>query len=181
MIVNKTYNNIINTLKNAGDVHANITTTTTGDIHDIDLSKNTLFPLMHINPVGVATKRATLDYTFQIFVMDLVSQDEEWTEQNIQSAAFLNNEQEVLSASLQTCIDLISMFRNSIYQSSQQNSDIDAPIAFSEEEFNLDPFTERFDNLLTGWVFQITLNVENDYQSCNIPLKTDLDYKGLVE
>jgi hypothetical protein len=181
MIINKTYNNIINTLKNVGAVHKHLTTTTTGDIHDIDLSKNTLFPLMHINPVGVATKRATIDYTFQIFVMDLVSQDADWTEQNIQSAAFLNNEQEVLSSTLQTSIDIVSMFRNSIYQSSQQDSDINAPIIFAEEEFNLEPFTERFDNLLTGWVFQITLNADNNYQSCNIPLKSDLDYKGLVE
>mgnify|MGYP003639171112 FL=1 len=178
MIANKTYNNIINTLKNIGKVHQQINTTTTGDIHDIDLSKNTLFPLMHINPVSVGTKRSTLDYTFQIFIMDLVSQDADWTESTIQSAAFLNNEQEVLASTLQTSIDILSIFRNSIMQSSQQNSDINAPILFSEDEVNYDPFTERFDNLLTGWVFNITLNVENNYQTCNIPMA---DYKGEVE
>lgn len=178
MIPNKTYNNIINTLKNVGGIHENITTTTTGDIHDIDLSKNTLFPLMHINPVNVSTGRATLNYTFQIFIMDLVSQDADWTEDNIQSAAFLNNEQEVLSTNLQTSIDIISMFRNSIMQSSQEVNDINAPILVSEEEFTLEPFTERFDNLLTGWVFSITLETNNSFQTCKIPVSA---YKGLVE
>ena len=67
MIANKTYNNVINTLKNIGDMHGQITTTTTGDIYDIDLEKNTLFPLMHINPVSVGTGESQLNYIFQIF------------------------------------------------------------------------------------------------------------------
>ena len=47
MIDNKTYNNVINTLKNLGDNHHQISTTKTGDIYDIDMN-NTLFPLFHI-------------------------------------------------------------------------------------------------------------------------------------
>jgi hypothetical protein len=53
-VSNKTYNNIVDTLKELGEQHDQITTTTTGDIWEIDLEKNTLFPLMHINPVNVA-------------------------------------------------------------------------------------------------------------------------------
>ena len=133
---------------------------------------------MHINPVSVATLPTTLNYTFQIFVMDLVSQDAEWTEDQIQSAAFLNNEQEVLSSTLQTCIDIVSIFRNSVYQSSLFDSDINAPVVFSEGEINFEPFTERFDNLLSGWVFNIVINVDNNYQTCDIPTSVK---KGMVE
>ena len=60
MIANKTYNNVIDTLKQLGIEHDQITTTTTGDIYDIDLSKNTLFPLFHINPVNVSTSPSEL-------------------------------------------------------------------------------------------------------------------------
>ena len=73
-VQNKTYNNIIDTLKELGKQHDQISTTTTGDIFDIDLEKNTKFPLMHINPVNVATGQSTLTYNFQIFIMDLVSE-----------------------------------------------------------------------------------------------------------
>ena len=86
MINNKTYNNAIDTLKQLGIEHKQIETTTTGDIYDIDLSLNTLFPLFHINPVNVTTGPSTLTYNFQLFVMDLVSQKKDWTEANIQSA-----------------------------------------------------------------------------------------------
>jgi len=170
MIANKTYNNVINTLKNIGDMHGQITTTTTGDIYDIDLEKNTLFPLMHINPVSVATGESQLNYIFQIFVMDLVSQEADWTQSNFQSAAFLNNEQEVLSSTLQTSVDLISIFRNSIEQSEQGVDDIDYPTYFTEGEFTIEPFTERFDNQLTGWAFTLEVQVRNNFQTCKIPL-----------
>ena len=97
MVRNKTYNNVIDTLKNLGEQHKVIQTTTTGDIYEIDLNKNTLYPLLHINPVNVQTGQSTLIYNFQIFIMDLVSEKNTWTSSNYISASNLSNEQEELS------------------------------------------------------------------------------------
>ena len=169
MIDNKTYNNVIDTLKQLGIEHDQITTTTTGDIYDIDLSVNTLFPLFHINPVSVTTSASELTYNFQLFVMDAVSQKDNWTEANLQSANNLSNEQEVLSSCLQICVDIIGIMRHSKWQSAG-GLDIDDVIYFTDGEFSLEPFTERFDNLLTGWVFSIGIVVQNDFQSCTIPM-----------
>jgi hypothetical protein len=168
MIANKTYNNVINTLKNIGDTHSQITTVTTGDIFDINL-EDQKFALMHINPVNVTTGDFGLTYNFQIFICDLVSEDANWTETNIQSANNLSNEQEVLSDTLQISIDIISMLRHSTQQSEQEVNDINEPIYFAEGQQTLEPFTERFDNLLTGWVFSLSVLVANDFQSCTIP------------
>jgi hypothetical protein len=171
MIKNKTYNNVINTLKNIGENHYQIATVTTGDIFSVDLAKNTKFALMHINPVSVSTGDFGLTYNFQIFIMDLVSEKEDWTEANIQSANNLSNEQEVLSDTLQISVDIISMLRHSIQQSEQGVNDIDEPIYFAEGQQTLEPFTERFDSLLTGWVFSLSVLVANDFQSCTIPMQ----------
>ena len=38
MINNKTYNNAVDTLKQLGEEHKQISTTTTGDIYEIDLN-----------------------------------------------------------------------------------------------------------------------------------------------
>ena len=168
MIANKTYNNAIDTLKSLGDQHEQISTTTTGDIYKVDLNE-TLFPLFHINPVNVETGLSSLTYNFQLFVMDAVSERENWTEANIQSADNLSNEQEVASSCLQICTDIIGMFRHSKWQA-EQELDIDAPVYFTEGEYTLEPFQERFDNLLTGWVFQVGIVVENDFQTCTIPV-----------
>ena len=155
-INNKTYFNVIETLKNLGTEHQQISTTTTGDIFDIDLEKNTKYPLMHINPVNVTTTRTELIYNFQIFVMDLVEPDN-------------SNEQDVYSSVLQTCIDIIAIMSNSKWQS-QLTLDLDAPVYFAEGNFTLEPFTERFDQAVTGWVFQVGATVQNDFQSCVIPM-----------
>jgi hypothetical protein len=172
MIDNKTYNNVIDTLKQLGVEHKQITTTTTGDIWEIDLSKNTLFPLFHINPVSVTTGQSELTYNFQLFVMDLVSQKDNWTEANLQSATNLSNEQEVLSSCLQICVDIIGILRHSKWQSADATNplDNDEPVYFTDGEFSLEPFTEKFDNLLTGWVFSIGIVVQNDFQTCTIPM-----------
>ena len=154
-INNKTYNNLIMTLKELGDKHLQISTTTTGDIYDIDL-ENTKYPLLHINPVNVTTRRTELVYNFQVFVMDLVDDDNA-------------NEQDVYSDVLQTCIDIIAILSNSKWQS-QLTLDLDAPVYFAEGNFTLEPFTERFNNAVSGWVFQLPITVQNDFQSCDIPM-----------
>jgi hypothetical protein len=102
--------------------------------------------------------------------MDLVSQKDNWTAANLQSTTNLSNEQEVLSQTLQICVDIIGMMRHSKWQA-QGTLDIDAPVYFTEGEFTIEPFTERFDNLLTGWVFSIGLVVQNDFQTCIIPVQ----------
>ena len=170
MIANKTYNNVINTLKNIGDQHAQIATVTTGDIFDINLEKMEEFALMHINPDNVTTGDFGLTYNFQIFICDLVSEKANWTQANIQSANNLSNEQEVLSETLQISIDIISMLRHSEHQSTQNVDDINAPVYFADGQQTLEPFTERFDNLLTGWVFSLSVLVANDFNACIIPV-----------
>tara|TARA_A100001201_G_scaffold141923_1_gene138675 strand:+ start:49 stop:582 length:534 start_codon:yes stop_codon:yes gene_type:complete len=171
-VQNKTYNNIIDTLKELGKQHDQISTTTTGDIFDIDLNKNTKFPLMHINPVNVATGQSTLTYNFQIFIMDLVSEKKDWTDTNFQSADNLSNNQEVLNDCLQICTDIVGVFRHSQWQS-QLSLDINAPVYFAEGDFTFEPFDERFDNLLTGWVFPLSIIVHNDFQTCFIPMENN--------
>ena len=156
MVNNKTYNNVIDTLKNLGTNHLQISTTTVGDIFDIDLEKNTLYPLMHLNPVNVTTRRTELVYNFQVFIMDLVEPDG-------------SNEQEVYSDVLQICIDIIGILSNSKWQA-QLALDINAPVYFAEGEFTLEPFKERFDQSVTGWVFNLGITVQNSFQTCDIPM-----------
>jgi len=172
-VYNKTYLNLINTIRNIGKEHYFIKTTTVGDIYDIDLSNETLFPLMHINPVNVATGYASLTYSFQIFVCDLVSEKEDWKNipvQNTTNLLFneLTNEIDVFNDTLQTCVDIVSIFRNSKWQSVAL--DINAPDYVTEGDYTFEPFTERFDNLLTGWVFTLNVTVHNEFQTCDIPV-----------
>ena len=177
-VSNKTYNNVINTLCRLGEYHQQISTVSVGDIYDINLEKMEKFPLLHINPLNVATGDSELVYNFQIFIMDMVSEKEDWTKNNA-SANFpklyktLSNEQDVFNEVLQICTDFIGMLRHSEQQSLQGTNDINAPIYFTQDQFTIEPFQERFDNLCCGWVFNIGVLVQNDFSTCTIPVTSE--------
>ena len=176
-VSNKTYNNVINTLCRLGEYHKQISTVSVGDIYDINLEKMEKFPLLHINPLNVATGDSELIYNFQIFIMDMVSEKKDWnTEQQTLLTKLVNtknNEQEVWNQTLEIATDFIGMLRHSSRQSLEGVNDINAPIYFTQDQFTIEPFQERFDNLCCGWVFQIGVKVMNDFQTCDIPV-TDL-------
>lgn len=175
MVKNKTYNNVVNTLLRLGEYHEQIKSTSVGDVFDINLEKMQKFPLLHINPTSVTTGDSQLVYNFQIFVMDMVTEKENWTKNN-QVANFpklyktLSNEQDVFNETLQICTDFIGMLRHSERQSLEGVNDINFPIYFTQDQFTLEPFSERFDNLCCGFVFNIGILVQNDFQTCNIPV-----------
>ena len=174
MVSNKTYNNVINTLCRLGEYHKQISTVSVGDIYDINLEKLEKFPLLHINPLNVATGDSELIYNFQIFIMDMVSEKKDWkTEQQKLLTKLVNtknNEQEVWNQTLEIATDFIGMLRHSSRQSLEGVNDINAPIYFTQDQFTIEPFQERFDNLCCGWVFQIGVKVMNDFDTCNIPV-----------
>ena len=178
MVNNQTYNNVVNTLLRLGEYHKQISTTSVGDIFDINLEKMQKFPLLHLNPTSVATGDSQLTYNFQIFIMDMVSEKEDWTKNNA-SAEFpklyktLSNEQDVLNETLQIATDFIGMLRHSEQQSLAGTNDINAPIYFTQDQFTIEPFSERFDNLCCGWTFTIGVLVQNDFQTCIIPVTSE--------
>ena len=83
----------------------------------------------------------------------------------------LSNEQDVYNETLQIATDFIGMLRHSERQSLVGINDINQPLYFTQDQFTLEPFQERFDNLLCGYVFQIGVLVQNDFQTCDIPAR----------
>jgi len=171
----KDYNNVIDTIWCISESHHQIKATTVGDIWEIDLEKNTLFPLCHINPLNVIAGAKTLEFDLQILVCDLVEPHE-------------SNEQEVLSDTMQICTDLISEYKFGTLLShnmgagntpagSPQNpthtghhtSEQPRRYWLAESDITLEPFTERFANAVSGWVFNLRVVVQFEYQTCDIP------------
>tara|TARA_R110001599_G_scaffold74198_1_gene204820 strand:+ start:706 stop:1272 length:567 start_codon:yes stop_codon:yes gene_type:complete len=181
MVNNKTYNNILNTLLRMAENHRQIESTSVGDIFSINLEKMQKFPLLHINPTSVTTGDSQLTYNFQVFIMSQVTERENWTTNRSEIVSTvtdefsklyktLSNEQDVLNETLQIVTDFIGMLRHSSRQSLQGVNDINFPLYFTQDQFTIEPFAERFDNLLTGWVFNIGVLVQNDFQTCEIPV-----------
>ena len=172
-VINKSYNNVTNFLCRLGEYHKQISTVSVGDIFDINLEKMQKLPLMHINPTNVETGDSELIYNFQIFICDLVSESSVETKQQADLTKLINNknnEQEVWNQTLAIATDIIGMLRHSTRQSLAGVNDINFPLYFTEEQFTLEPFQERFDNMLCGWVFSVGVKVINDFDTCDIPV-----------
>ena len=170
---NKTYNNVTNFLCRLGEYHQQVSTVSVGDIYDINLEKMEKLPLMHINPTNVVTGDSELVYNFQIFVCDIVGESSVETKQQQNLTKLINqknNEQEVWNQTLEIVTDLIGLLRHSSRQSMLGTNDINFPIYFTQDQFTIEPFSERFDNLLCGWVFTIGIKVMNDFDACTIPV-----------
>ena len=174
-VSNKTYNNVVDTLCRLGEYHEQISTVSVGDIFDINLEKMEKMPLLHINPTSVATGDSELIYNFQVFICDLVSEKDNW--QTFHAALLTklldpkNNEQQVWNQTLEICTDFIGMLRHSSRQSLVGVNDINFPIYFTQDQFTIEPFQERFDNLLCGWTFTMGIKVMNDFDTCSIPVR----------
>ena len=157
MIRYKTYNNVIETIKCVGEAHKQIEQVTSGDLFDIDLEKNTKFPLFHISPVNVDINKSQKVFNFQLYIMDLVKEDG-------------SNEQIVLSDTLQIFSDLIAIFKHGETLNGYNASHGEEERYFVDDDFICEPFTERFDNWTSGWVMDFSVIVESVLDSCDIPI-----------
>lgn len=135
-----------------GDV--NVNTVTTGDIYDIDLAKQSIFPLSHIIINNVTTQEQTLTFNISVLSMDIVDESKEHTTDIFRGN---NNEQDILNTQLAVLNKLVMVLRKGTLYSDQYQLDGDA---------TLEPFYERFDNRLAGWSATFNVFVKNDITIC---------------
>jgi|TARA_Y100000361_G_scaffold57808_1_gene50547 hypothetical protein len=154
----KTYKNTLDTITCLLEAHKQIQTTTTGDIFDVDIEKNTKFPLAHVNIGNVDISMSQKTFNFQLFIMDIADED---------------NETFVLNEMLNIMSDIIALLKhgeNTFLYNAQHGEE---PRYFVDNDFTCEPFTERFDNTVSGWVCNIQVIIESVLDSCDIPIDDD--------
>jgi len=131
-----------------------INTVSFGDITELDLRKQTMFPLAHIMLNSVTNRDNVLVYNLSVFVMDVVdtskSQTTDWFVGN-------DNEQDVLN----TCLVVINKLATKLRKGALfiNKYQLDADVVF-------EPFVERFDNSLADFVGTFDILVTNDIDIC---------------
>jgi hypothetical protein len=141
-------------IKDTLALDAFVNTITIGDIFDVDLNKQTIFPLSHLI-VNTATKEdKVMRFSFTLLSMDLVNISKVQT-----SDQWLGNDntQDVLNTQLAVQSRLTELLKRS---------------SIVTDHFILDgnptfePFTERFENSLAGWACTFDVLVPNDMTIC---------------
>jgi len=151
----KGFYNVTDKLKEALLSEPFVNTVTFGSLDDVDLNKQTIFPLSHIivNNTTVGTK--TLTFNISILSMDIVdiSKDE------IEDIFVGNdNEQDVLN----TQLALQTRVLNTL-----QRGDLYTDLYQIEGDVSCEPFVDRFENKLAGWAATFDVVVQNDMTICD--------------
>ena len=149
--INTSYNNVIDALKCVCISHGMVNNVSSGDIDTVDISANSVYPLVHIVPTTVTAGVHNITFTFNVLAMDLVKTDR-------------SNEQQVLSDTLHILIDVIAQYKHGQMLNVQQNTGIYGQA--DDKDYNLEPFNERFDNLVSGWNCTLNLTVPSTYFAC---------------
>lgn len=122
-----------------------VNTVTEGDIFQVDLNKQTIFPLSHIILNSATHQGNVLSFNITILLMDIINQKDDsnkvdiWNTQLLLATRVLNK---LNRADIAT--DFWELTGNPTYE----------------------PFTERFENDLAGWAVTFDVLVRNDITIC---------------
>jgi len=148
------YYQLTETIKEQLLEDVNVNTVTTGDITDVNLSKQDIFPLSHIIVNNVTVNEQTLDFNISILACDIVNQSKLETTDiftgNNDIQNILNNQLAVLNRLIQRL--RMGQLHTDMYQLNGSPS--------------LTPFYDRFDNQLAGWTATMDVQIYNDIYIC---------------
>jgi hypothetical protein len=148
------YYQLTETIKEQLLADVNVNTVTTGDITDVNLSKQDIFPLSHIIVNNVTVNEQTLDFNISILACDIVNQSKLETTDiftgNNDIQNILNNQLAVLNRLIQRL--RMGQLHTDMYQLNGSPS--------------LTPFYDRFDNQLAGWTATMDVQIYNDIYIC---------------
>lgn len=145
---------VLDTIKDTLQADTNCNTVTYGDITQIDLSKQTIFPLSHIIVNSVTSGENIMTFNLSILAMDIVDvSKDEVTDIFVGN----DNEQDVLNTQLTVLNKIIQKLRiGSLYSDKYQ----------VQGDVSLEPFRDRFENQIAGWTATMDIIIENDVNVC---------------
>jgi hypothetical protein len=137
---------ITQTIKDQLLLDENVNTVTTGDLTEIDLSKQTIFPLSHLIINSVTVQEQVLNINISLLSMDIVdvSKDEV-------TDIFVGNDNVAVQNKLFGLLRQGTLY-NDNYQLVGDPS--------------CEPFYDRFENELAGWSATFDIQIPNDIYLC---------------
>lgn len=145
---------ITKVLKDSLEANDSVNTVTEGSIYNVDISKQTIFPLSHVMINSVNHEGNVLRFNVSILCMDIVNQTSEHTDNEFKGNA---DEHDILNTQLAVAVRTIEEFyRGDLYGGKYQ----------LDGQPNLEPWTDRFENYLAGWTATFDVLYTNTMTIC---------------
>jgi hypothetical protein len=156
------FRNVVGYLETIADKHYEINSFHSGMMDEVDINKlgATDYVILYAEPGNAVINQGVLTYNFTIFVMDMIN-DEVGDSPNKQRLGRVDGYSETLNI-LQ---DVVAEFKHSLTTQSWVDNEVVLQLPITAE-----PFTARFNNLLTGWSASISVDVNNKNNLCIAPI-----------
>ena len=148
------YYNLLDKLKTHFDADVIVNTVTQGDIFKVDLSKQTIFPLVHIMVNNCTLDERTTTWNISLIAMDVVDLSKSAT-----TDIFLGNDNEIDVLNTQHAV------LNRAYEIIKHGS-LAYDLFMVEGTASLEPFAERFENYMAGWTMTFDVVTPNEMTIC---------------
>ena len=148
-----TFYEITTVIKTQLLLDAFVNTVTMGDIFNVDLNKQTIFPLSHIIVNSASYQGNIFVYNISILSMDIVDESKE-----LITDIFLgnDNEQDVLNTQMMVANRFLEVLRRgALYENYNLIGNA-----------NIEFFTERFENKLAGVTTTFDMSIRNTMTKC---------------
>lgn len=150
--------NITKTIKDTLEAHSQVNVVTFGDIFDVDLNKQTIFPLSHLMINQAQFEGQVVRVNVSVMCMDVVDETKEDPRDQNEPFYGTNNEQDILNTQLAVINDLVTKLRKGTLYTDLYQLDGNPTCL---------PFSERFENLLAGWTATFDVLLPNtEISSC---------------
>jgi hypothetical protein len=146
--------NLTTKIKDTLALDAFVNTVTYGDIFEIDLNKQDIFPLSHFIVNTATLNGSTWNFSLSLLCMDLV---DESRDDVIDKFLGNNNEQDVLNTQMAVIGRLMELLRR---------GDLFTELYQLDGQPSLEAFVDRFDNKVAGWAVTFNVLVPNDMTIC---------------
>ena len=157
-----TFKSVVGYLEKIAKMHYEINSFHSGQLDEVDLNKlgASDYIVLYAEPGTVVVDKGVLTYNFSIYVMDMIG-EQIGDAPNRQRSGRV----ETYSTTLSIMQDVIAEFHQNLYSTSW----VDDKVVLSLP-INAEPFTARFDNTLTGWAANISVQVPNTNDLCIVPI-----------
>ena len=148
------YYQLTSTIEEQLLLDVNNNTVSIGDISDVNLNKQDIFPLAHIIVNSVSVEEQVLRFSITVLACDIVDQTKDLTTNRFTGNT---NEQDILNTQLAVLNRLIQRLRMGTLHQDLYQLDGNA---------SLIPFNDRFENQLAGWAADMDILIYNDIYIC---------------
>tara|TARA_Y100001963_G_scaffold121332_1_gene169809 strand:+ start:241 stop:732 length:492 start_codon:yes stop_codon:yes gene_type:complete len=157
-----TFKKALEFLETIATKHYNINSFHSGMMDEVDINKlgASDYVILYAEPSNATLNNGVMTYSFTIYVMDMIN-NEIGDAPNKQRLGRVDTYSQTLSI-LQ---DVIAEFKQNLSSKSWVDDEVVLQLPIT-----IEPFTARFNNLLTGWSSTINIDVNNKNNLCIAPI-----------